>query len=310
MKNKFKRITVKAQLWWGKPLNGTNGKKSFLMRGGDVMYYYEGRSTVQVKKLKEFIEENQGIILDDVETVRAKAAEKTPTANIHVTTLEKATGVSRMIKGVRGALRHSIMKILHQKGIEYCAPTQKKEFQGTGETTLLDGEHLMNECGEKPCPIRQLFGTWNEESIIRVWSDVMVETDKPLEKIRRQKGISFAYVSMEERHAARRDKKTLQNFLEQYMSGEFQFYIEFSKELPDWLIGLLLDGVLAVNNIGNGGNAGYGRLEIKDISFEQIILERKLGKERNGRIAIIEDEQISCQNNKLEECLTAWKNHN
>jgi len=310
LKNEFNRITIKAQVWWGKPLNGTSGKKSFLMRGGEVPYQYEGRSTVQVGKLEEFIEANKDHILDDLRMLRAKAAKKTPSASIHVTTLVEKTGVSRMIKGIRGAIRHRIMEILHKKNVEYCAPTQKKEFQGTKEPTLLDGEHLMDECGEEPCPIRQLFGTWNKESTIRVWSDVIVETDKPFDKIFKQKGLSFAYVSMEERHAARRDRKTLQNFLEQYLCGEFQFYVEYNKELPGWLLGLLLEGVLAVNNLGNGRSAGYGRVEIKDISFEHIALERKLGKETNGRIAIIEDEQIINQNDRLEECLTAWNNHN
>ena len=114
---------------------------------------------------------------------------------------------------------------------------------------------------------------------------------------------------MEERHAARRDRKTLQNFIEQYLSGEFQFYIEYSKELPDWLLGLLLEGTLAVNNIGNGRSTGYGRVEIKDVSFEHITLERKLGEETNGKIAIIEEEQTINRNNELAECLKAWKNH-
>jgi len=309
MNNEFNRITVKAQLWWGKPLNGTNGNKSYLMRGGEVPYKYEGRATVQAGELEEFIEENKEHIIDDLEKLRKKAAGKAPSASMHVITLVEARGVSRMVKGIRGAIRHRIMKILHKKGIEYCSPTQKEEFQGTKEPTLLSGEHLMDECREEPCPIRQLFGTWNKESTIRVWSDVIVETDKPTEKIYQQKGLSFAYVSMEERHVERRDRKTLQNFVEQYLSGEFQFYIEYNQKLPEWLVGLLLEGILAVDSLGNGRSAGYGRVEIKDISFEQITLERKLGKETNGKIAIIEEEKIINQNNKLAECLTAWNNY-
>ena len=202
------------------------------------------------------------------------------------------------------------MNILHQKNISYCSPTTKKEFQSSKEPTLLEGEHLMAECGEDPCPIRQLFGTMFEESTIRVWSDSIIETDKTQEQIIKQRGLVFAYVSMEERHAARRDNKTLQNFLEQYLMGEFQFYVEFSKELPDWLLGLLLEGVLAVEGLGNGKSAGYGRLEIRDISYEQVTFERKLGEETNGRIAIIEDEQTISLNNKLQECRNAWNSYN
>ncbi|MHA1125524.1 MAG: RAMP superfamily CRISPR-associated protein [Candidatus Heimdallarchaeota archaeon] len=310
MKNEFKRITVKAQIWWGKPLNGTNGKKSFLMKGGEVSYEYEGRAKVQVSKLEEFIKENKEKILDELEMVREKAGKKKPSESIYVTTLVEKSGTSRMIKGIRGAIRHRVMKILYEKNIDYCVPTQKKEFQGTKEPTLLDGEHLMDGCGENPCPIKQLFGTWNKESSIRVWSDVIVESETPIEKIRRKKGIAFGYSSMEERHAARRDRKTLQNFLEQYISSEFQFYIEYDKELPNWLIGLLLEGILSVSNLGNGRSAGYGRVEIKEIAFEKITFERKLGKETNGRIAIIEDEQIVSQNKKVEEYLTAWSKHN
>jgi len=309
MIQQFNRLTVKAQLWWGKPLNGTNGNKSYLMRGGEVPYKYEGRATVQAGELEGFIEENKEHIIEDLEKLRKKAAGKAPSASMHVTTLVEAKGVSRMIKGIRGAIRHRIMKILLSKDIEYCSPSQKEQFQGTKEPTLLPGEHLMDECKDNPCPIKQLFGTWNKESTIRVWSDVIVETDKPLEKIYQQRGLSFAYVSMEERHVERRDRKTLQNFVEQYLSGEFQFYIEYNKELPDWLIGLLLEGILAVDSLGNGRNAGYGRVEIKDIAFEQITLERKLGDETNGKITIIEDEKISNQNDKLKECLAAWNKY-
>ena len=46
------------------------------------------------------------------------------------------------------------------------------------------------------------------------------------------------------------------------------------------------------------------------MAFEKVVFERKLGEETNGRIAIIEDEQITSQNQKVEECLEAWSKHN
>lgn len=75
-------------------------------------------------------------------------------------------------------------------------------------------------------------------------------------------------------HATRRDRKNLQDFSEHYFSGEFKFYVEFTKELPEWLFGLLVEGVLARANIGRGRTTGYGRVTVKDIAFEKVFFSR------------------------------------
>lgn len=246
------------------------------------------------------------LIFDDFNDLRVKAEGKKSDAKIQVSLLKEETGISRVVKGVRGALRHSIMNLLHKHDIGYCSPTLKERFQGSDEPTLLDGEHLMGDCRESPCPVRQLFGIFGEESAIRVWSNVLVQTDKSPEKIIQQDGVSFVHVSMENRHQARRDKKSLQAFSEQYFSGEFQFNVEFSKELPHWLLGLLIKGILGLTQLGRGGNSGYGRLEVKTISFEKVSHEKKLGVENNGSIVIVKNEQTENQNHLLQECLDAW----
>ncbi|MHA1124882.1 MAG: RAMP superfamily CRISPR-associated protein [Candidatus Heimdallarchaeota archaeon] len=307
----FNRITVTAQAWFAKTLNGSSGSSSFLMRGGDITYSYIGKTNVKVTELEEFLAQNKDTIFDDYNDLRVKAKDKKADAKIQVTILKEEKGTSRIVKGVRGVIRHSIMNILHNKNIEYCSPTMKLEFTGSGKPTLLDHEHLMGKCEDNPCPIRQLFGILGEESSIRVWSDVLIQTDKPLEKITKQNGQAFVYVSTENRHSSRRDKKTLQSFSEQYFSGEFQFYIEFTKELRDWLLGLLIDGILSMTNLGRGGNSGYGRLEIKNIAFERITFERKLGQENgDGKIAIIESEKKENLNEQLNGVLEAWQKHN
>ncbi|MHA1185660.1 MAG: RAMP superfamily CRISPR-associated protein [Candidatus Heimdallarchaeota archaeon] len=307
----FNRITITARAWFTKTLNGSSGSSSFLMRGGEIPYSYIGKTNVKVAELEEFLALNKDTIFDDFNDLRVKAEGKKADAKIQVTILKEGKGISRVVKGVRGAIRHSIMNYLHQRNIDYCSPTLKTEFAGSGKPTLLEHEHLMGSCGDDPCPVRQLFGMLREESSIRVWSDVLIQTDKPLEKITKQRGLSFVYVSTENRHASRRDKKTLQGFSEQYFSGEFQFYIEFTKEFPSWLLGLLIEGILGVTNLGNGGNSGYGRLEIKDIALEKITFERKLGKENgDGKIAIIESEKSENLNNQLNGVLEAWQKHN
>jgi hypothetical protein len=280
------------------------------MKGGDVSYQFQGRTNVKVSELESFIQLNKELILDDVTELRAKAEGKKRDAKIQVTVLKEERGSSRVVKGVRGAIRHSIMKMLHQKGISYCSPTMKERFQGNNEPTLLENEHLMGACGETPCPIRQLFGMLGEKSPIRVWSDVLVQTEKSLEKITPQKGLSFVHVSTENRHASRRDGKTLQDFSEQYFSGEVQFYVEFSDELPDWLLGLLVNGILSVHHLGGGSNSGYGRIEVKEIAYTQVTFERTLGTENNGAISINEEEHIVPQNHLLQEYLDAWRSYN
>ncbi|MHA1435836.1 MAG: RAMP superfamily CRISPR-associated protein [Candidatus Heimdallarchaeota archaeon] len=307
----FNRITVTARAWFAKTLNGSSGSSSFLMRGGEIPYSYIGKTNVKVTELEEFLAQNKVAIFDDYNDLRVKAEGKKADAKIQVTILKGEKVISRVVKGVRGAIRHSIMNILHQKNIEYCSPTMKTEFKSTGKQTLLENEHLMGACEDNPCPVRQLFGMLGEESPIRVWSDVLIQSDKPLEKITKQNGLAFVYVSTENRHASRRDNKTLQDFSEQYFSGEFRLYVEFSKELPDWLLGLLVEGILSVTNLGRGRNSGYGRLEIKDIAYERITFERKLGQEnRDGKLAIIESEKNENLNEQLSRVLETWQKHN
>ena len=66
-----------------------------------------------------------------------------------------------------------------------------------------------------------------------------------------------------------------------------------------------------MDNLGRGSNSGYGRLEIKDIGFEKVTLERKLGQEtKDGRIAIVEDETSISQNELLQEGLDTWRVYN
>ena len=310
MTHTFNRLIVKVYAWFTKTLNGSSGKSSFLMKGGDVPYQFQGRTNVKVSELEEFLLTNKDLILDDFNELRVKAEGKENDAKIQVFTLKEELGSSRMVKGVRGAIRHSIMEILHNRGIEYCSPTMKERFQGNNEPTLLINEHLMGKCGENPCPVRQLFGMLGEKSPIRVWTDALVQTDKPSNKITAQKGLSFVHVSTENRHASRRDGKVLQDFSEQYFSGEFQFYVEFSESLPQWLLGLLIDGIFSLKYLGRGENSGYGRLEIKNVSYEKIVFERKLGQENgDGKLAIIEEERTTYQNQLLQECLDAWKTY-
>ncbi len=310
MTHTFNRLTVKVYAWFTKTLNGSSGKSSFLMKGGDVPYQFQGRTNVKVSELEEFLLTNKDLILDDFNELKVKAEGKENDAKIQVFTLKEELGSSRMVKGVRGAIRHSIMEILHNRGIEYCSPTMKERFQGNNEPTLLINEHLMGKCGENPCPVRQLFGMLGEKSPIRVWTDALVQTDKPSNKITAQKGLSFVHVSTENRHASRRDGKVLQDFSEQYFSGEFQFYVEFSESLPQWLLGLLIDGIFSLKYLGRGENSGYGRLEIKNVSYEKIVFERKLGQENgDGKLAIIEEERTTYQNQLLQECLDAWKTY-
>ncbi len=310
MATTFNRLTVKVYAWFTKTLNGSSGSSSFLMKGGNVPYQFQGRTNVKVSEIEEFLSLNKDLILDDLTELRAKVEGKKSDSKIQIITLKEELGSSRVVKGVRGAIRHSIMEILHNRGIEYCSPTMKERFKSNDEPTLLINEHLMGKCGENPCAVRQLFGMLGEKSCIRIWTDALVQTDKPLNKITTQKGLSFVHVSTENRHASRRDGKVLQDFSEQYFSGEFQFYVEFSDNLPQWLLGLLIDGILSLKHLGRGSNSGYGRLEIKDVSYEKIVFERKLGQENgDGRLSIIEVERTKSQNKLLQECLDAWKTY-
>jgi hypothetical protein len=306
----FTRLTVKVQAHFMKTLNSSSGKNTYLMRGVEVPYKFRGKTDVKVSNFPEFITENKERILDDIKELTTKAKGKKPDSKIKISILKDTHGISRVVKGIRGALRHSILNILYEKGISYCSPTQKKQFQ-TGESTLLDGEHLMDSCKDNPCPISRLFGTINKKSPIRVWSDLLVQAKEHLDlsNIISQKGITFVHISTENRHQARRDKKALQDFFEQHFSGEFQFYIEFSEELPEWLLGLLDQGILNLTTIGRGSNSGYGRFTINSVLCEQVLFERKLGAETNGRIAINEVEKTTNQNHKLQEWVNSWEKH-
>ncbi|MBD3189109.1 MAG: hypothetical protein GF308_00615 [Candidatus Heimdallarchaeota archaeon] len=305
----FKRITITAQTWFAKPLNNSSGKKTFLMRGGEMPYQYAGKTNVKVGELEDFIEENKERIISDLSAVRARAAKKSKDKQVAVKLLKEDYGITRMAKGLRGGIRHSIMELLYHAGIDYCSPTTKKAF-GSKEPTLLEREHLMGGCGDNPCPIRQLFGIMGEESVIRTWSDVLLETeDLSLERLVPQKGVAFIHASMEKRHAARRDKKVLQDFSEQYFGGTFNFYVEFSEDIPKWLLGLLVKGILGISHIGGGSNSGYGRMELQEITLEEISSKKVLGEEKDGKIAIVKEEQTEQKNELLQEALNAWEQY-
>jgi len=305
----FRRITGRAEAWWLKPLNAMNGTTRYLMRGGEVPYQYKGRVVVKAAEAEQFIAEHRARILEDLSDLQQKVREKNGKGQVQIQVIREELGTTRVVKGVRGALRHSIMTILHKHGISYCSPTRKEKFQGSDEPTLLEGEHLTGACKDEPCPVRQLFGMMGEESPIRVWSDVLIQTDKPLSKIIKQRGYAFVYVSTEKRHQARRDGKALQDFSEQYFSGEFQFYIEFSRKLPAWLLGLLVEGILGITAIGGGKNSGYSRVKITELQLEKVRWERALGEEKNGKLTILEREETTNSNKELVEGQKAWQKY-
>ncbi|MHA2334204.1 MAG: RAMP superfamily CRISPR-associated protein [Candidatus Hodarchaeales archaeon] len=178
---------------------------------------------------------------------------------------------SYYIKGLRGSLRHAVMKACHDRGLEVCHSTDKKE-DSSGNNLLPKGFHLLGSCFKNggECIIHSIFGSKGNQSKISVFSYPIVSI--PHKTFEIDVNVQNVHLSTENRLCKTFDGKSVQNFGERYFSGEFNFEIDVTR-INKRELGLLINSIISIDKLGRGYNSGYGHLKI--VSFQLIKREEK-----------------------------------
>ncbi|MHA2299275.1 MAG: RAMP superfamily CRISPR-associated protein [Candidatus Hodarchaeales archaeon] len=208
------------------------------------------------------------------------------------------------IKGIRGALRHSVMKICHDRDIDVCHTTNKKEDKA-GNSFLPKGFHLLGAClgnGDE-CVVHSIFGSMGNESKISVFAYPIAviehkssETNGDIQKV---------HLSTENRICKTFDGKIVQDFGERYFSGEFEFEVDVTKtSLVER--GLLIKAILNLRKLGRGYNAGYGHLKV--ISFQFLRREVKNTVEwRDNHFDVNQEIKERSLQSEVTEAMQEWE---
>ncbi|MFQ6123858.1 MAG: RAMP superfamily CRISPR-associated protein [Candidatus Heimdallarchaeota archaeon] len=208
-----------------------------------------------------------------------------------------------LIKGLRGALRHSAMSLLREAGLEVCHSSDKEATQ-EGKALIPEGFHPLGACEKDPCILNRIFGWMRHQSRIAVYADPIgcpkhktFAADVPLQPVQ---------IATENRVALTFDHEAIQDFGERYFSGEFRFHIDVSALEPEEL-GLVIQSAMTLHRLGRGFNAGYGHIKIQQLTLEQVTTERRLQWDGNGSFRVEETESREPLHQEVLDALQAFQ---
>ena len=191
------------------------------------------------------------------------------------------------LKGLRGMLRHACMDLARDHGIEICHSSEKTELKD-GTKLVSQGFHPLGAC-DPPCILRRMFGTFREDSRIRVSADPI--TSIPHKDYTTEVNVQKVHISSENRIALSFDRIPIQDFRESYFSGYFTFTINVT-QLTEDEIKFLVESLLYVEYYGGSRSAGYGHVKILSVQLQHIAIERKFESE-NGTLKVVEEEKVA-----------------
>ncbi|MFX0094138.1 MAG: RAMP superfamily CRISPR-associated protein [Candidatus Hodarchaeota archaeon] len=249
-----------------KPLNGSvgNSKGSFMLKLAPVTYTYTNK---QKKVLKGSV-------------------------------------TAYYLKGLRGAIRHKVMNLCHDVGLEVCHSSDKKEDKERN-SVIPEGFHPAGACAQNSgsCIVHSIFGGKLQRSLVTISADpiVSMNIEKSAQFI---DPVQLVHISTENRNAMAFKGNPLQDFSEAYFSGEFSFEMEVSQCSPAQL-GLLITAAYNLERLGRGFSAGYGQLKVVKIQLLQRHLKRQLDWQGDSFVV---KEKITEESLKeeVEEALVAW----
>ncbi|MFQ5980934.1 MAG: RAMP superfamily CRISPR-associated protein [Candidatus Heimdallarchaeota archaeon] len=209
-----------------------------------------------------------------------------------------------LIKGLRGAIRHSAMSILYELDIEACHSSDK-ETDKEGNSLIPHGFHLLGSCvGNGECLIHQIFGSKGHKSLISVYADPIgaikhktAQLDQTVQKV---------HMTTENRVNISFEGKSIQNFGEQSFSGYFSFEIDVT-ELNSLQLGFILQCILGIEKLGRGFNAGYGHVEVKEFQLLNRITEKR-PKWQENKFKILKEIQEESLKKEVESAMQEWEN--
>ena len=190
------------------------------------------------------------------------------------------------LKGIRGMLRHACMRLAKSCGIEVCHTSEKTELKD-GTSLVPDGFHPLGACdGMNPCILRSIFGTFRQESRIKVSAE-------PLARIKHKEytpdvPVQNVHIASESRIALSYDGIPIQDFRESYFSGAFTFEIDVTKLSVDE-VKFLMESILYIEHLGGGKNSGYGKVTVLDFEYQELEIERTAAKNGDGTFQITEE---------------------
>jgi hypothetical protein len=226
-----------------------------------------------------------------------------PTKKGKTNTLLNLNDGKFLVKGFRGLINHSMMAIAQQQGIEVCHSSQKTETK-EGETFLPEGFHPNGACyPNNECIKHRLMGSIKKPSILK-FEPVIVKYGKNGKKGSTPVGVSALQISTNKHNTlVYGTKRSIQDYHERFISGEFELFIELLEELTTEELRFLIEAILYCPELGLGGkiNNGSGRLNLLELNYQKVIRTRTIGKKGQ----ILEEETVRNQWKELEEALEA-----
>jgi len=180
------------------------------------------------------------------------------------------------IKGLRGMLRHASMALAHDSGIEVCHTSEKTELKD-GTKLIPEGFHSLGTC-DPPCILRNIFGSFREESRISVSADPITSISH--KEYTTEVAVQKVHISSENRIALSFDGIPIQDFRESYFSGYFMFSIDVT-QLTNNEIKFLIESLLYIETLGGGKNAGYGQVKLLDFDLQKIEAMKTVEREND-----------------------------
>ena len=207
------------------------------------------------------------------------------------------------IKGLRGALRHQVMKRCREYGLDVCHSSDK-ETDKHGNVLLPKGFHLIGNCKASNCEciVHQIFGSKQNEGIISVCADPITSIVQGTAKTTIK--LQNVHIATENRMVKSFEGKSIQNFGERYFSGDFTFEIDVTSCNKEQL-GLLIESVMNIQKLGRGFNSGYGRIHVK--RFQLLIRCISRVPEWDEESFIVKEEIVeNSEKRTVLKALDAW----
>lgn len=219
-----------------------------------------------------------------------------------------------LIKGIKGWIRHSLMRYYQQKGIEVCFTTTKTEIgckkegskiiEGTGRNVLPEGFHPLGAC-EGKCSIYKIFGgiiakegvssELSQKSKIRIIPNKMVDlgnaSKKQREDFMNKNYGKFDTIKLiwDKSTAQGMEGEGLQDFTEQGFSGIFHFDVDVTGLEDKYKKDILKALMETPCDMGRAKTRGSGKINILKFGYGQLVTEKKLKPNGDGFDVITEE---------------------
>jgi len=218
---------------------------------------------------------------------------------------KKARSETYWLKGIRGAIRHQVMKICRESELEICH-TSDKELDKHGNLLLPEGFHLTGACKDKvECIVHQIFGSKGNASKISVYSDPITSITHASAKIPIQ--LQNVHIATEKRIVQTFDGNSIQDFGERYFSGEFSFEIDVT-ECEEKELGLLIEAIMNLQKLGGGYNSGYGHIQVKQFQLLKRSINR-IPEWKDESFIVKENIDETSEKKPVVEALKSWKEY-